>query len=250
MRTTLAALAAAGAFEGERSFRWLDERMPLDVPAATRLVYERFYLVGGQPTARSAPPRERLLAHALSRALAQVRVSPRQDPELGWHHMPGALPHAPGTPGTARAYWHLCREGALPAARALRILDEAGLRYHFKVANDPGQFVRCDAAVLYAPREAMGDPALQAFHRAIAPWLRSATPAFARAVAPGVALADDPGGGESFGLHRCRLAVEGLHAAWREGRDPLDAMLGAFRDAGIERPHLAPGRDEIPWGSA
>jgi len=248
--SALAALAQAAAFEDATTFRWLDERIPLDVAGAARLLYDRFYVRGGAPAKEGAPARERLLSHAMARALAQARPAPRQDPDLGWHHAPGAKPHAPSTPGTARAYWHLCREGALPAVRALRLLDEQGLSYHFKVLNDPGQFVRCDAAVLYAPRESMGDPALAAFCRALAPWLRPGTPAFARPVAKGVALADDPGGGESFGLHRCRLAAQGLLAAQRDGRDRLAAMEEELRKAGLDAPHLAPGRSEIPWGGA
>jgi hypothetical protein len=239
LRDALAPLAAAGSFADARTFLWMGERYEnVEVADAARLIYERHYL-RGSPVREAMPPRERLLAHALHRALEKARGAPRQDPDLGWCHMPGARRHAAGEPGTARVYWHLCREGALPFARALRKLD---LPHHAKIANDPSQFVRADAAVLYAPRDALD---VRALHEAVKPWLRPGTPAFARRIAPGVAVADDPGRGESFGLHRSRLAAEGLHEAWRAGRDPLDALEARFRAEGLDAPHLAPGRSEI-----
>src|SRR5581483_782259 len=47
--SALAALAQAAAFEDATTFRWLDERIPLDVAGAARLLYDRFYVRGGAP---------------------------------------------------------------------------------------------------------------------------------------------------------------------------------------------------------
>jgi hypothetical protein len=73
------------------------------------------------------------------------------------------------------------------------------------------------------------------------------TPLFTRALAPGLALAEDPGTAESFGSHRCRLVAEGVWRAWRGGATSPDARLAAvedaFREGGVdpERPWLAAG---------
>jgi hypothetical protein len=64
------------------------------------------------------------------------------------------------------------------------------------------------------------------------------TPLFALRLAPGVSLAEDPGNGESFGMHRCRLAAQGVWAAWRDGMRGADARLSAvetaFAQAGVD----------------
>jgi HopA1 effector protein family len=43
------------------------------------------------------------------------------------------------------------------------------------------------------------------------------TPLLAKRMAPGVALAEDPNNGESFGQHRSRLLAEALYAAYEKG---------------------------------
>ena len=88
-------------------------------------------------------------------------------------------------------------------------------------------------------RGLLTSPALARVHKATARWLRDGTPPWTRPLARGVSWADDPGGGESFGLHRCRLAAEGLGSG--EGVD------AAFRAAGLDplRPHLAPGARDV-----
>jgi hypothetical protein len=111
--------------------------------------------------------------------------------------------------------------------------------------------------VLYVARRhwpLAAELALSARER-VAGGMGSETPLFAAALAPGLAFAEDPGSGESFGMHRCRLAAEGVWAAWRAGtRAPaarLAAVAEAFRRGGVdpERPWLAAGstgRYEVP----
>ena len=54
--------------------------------------------------------------------------------------------------------------------------------------------------------------------------VRHGAPALTRSLAPGLALAEDPGHGESYGLHRAMLVAEGLcgnlrraRSGWRRG---------------------------------
>ena len=61
---------------------------------------------------------------------------------------------------------------------------------------------------------------------------------------PGVAFAEDPGGGESFGSHRCLLIAEAAVTAAEHGIRSLDGRLDLVRtrfvEAGssLEAPHL------------
>jgi hypothetical protein len=68
----------------------------------------------------------------------------------------------------------------------------------------------------------------------------------------GVGAADDPGNGESFGMHRCRLLAEGLVEAYRSNIAGTDARIKAvqarFSQNGLnlDAPYLAPGLAEYP----
>jgi hypothetical protein len=80
--------------------------------------------------------------------------------------------------------------------------------------------------------------------------LRSPTPAFARWIGPGVAIADDPPDGGSFGMLRCRQLAEGIARADREGAgssaERLATVAARFAEDGasIDALHLGPGSPE------
>ena len=63
----------------------------------------------------------------------------------------------------------------------------------------------------------------------------------------GLGLAEDPGGGLSFGQSRCRIAAEGLVRAHAEGAQSpaarAERMAAAFRERGLDPlcPYLEPG---------
>ena len=84
--------------------------------------------------------------------------------------------------------------------------------------------------------------------------MREAVPALTLPLAPGLAFAEDPGGGESYGSHRCRLIVEAVLEAWREGENTLEGRLArvaeAFRRKGLDiaRPYLGPDATGDPAG--
>src|SRR5581483_2557013 len=115
-----------------------------------------------------------------------------------------------------RVYWHLAPQGAAPLlAAATRALRKAKAAFMLKLMDDPQSYRRADSAVLYVPAGEWprAAAALPRVHAAVAPYLRRAAPLFTLRLAPGVGLAEDPGGDESFGLHRSRLVAEGLFAA-------------------------------------
>jgi hypothetical protein len=132
-----------------------------------------------------------------------------------------------------RFYWHLASDTAPRLVHALTSrLNEARLQFRAKVVNDPARYTRCDAGVLYVHRddyEAVA-PMVRATYRQLAGGLRPATPAFAKRLAPGLAVAEDPGDGDSFGMHRVRLLAEGIVDAHERGLADVAAAIGAVAD--------------------
>jgi len=63
-------------------------------------------------------------------------------------------------------------------------------------------------------------------------------------------LAEDPGNGESFGMHRCRLTAEGIVDAWRQNHMGPEAWLQAvdarftLNGLKLNYPYLGPGSIE------
>lgn len=149
-----------------------------------------------------------------------------------------------------RLYWHLTAAGAASwMARLTGLLNAAGIPFRAKALSDPGSYRRADAGVLYlAPdRYEAARRAVAATYREIRGELRPAVPLLARRLAPGLAVAEDPGNGESFGQHRCRLVARGLWRAFEAGRagaaERLESVVAELRREGLDpcRPHLGPG---------
>jgi hypothetical protein len=161
---------------------------------------------------------------------------------------------AAGDGGVVRLYWNLSAEGAADFVRAVStVLNEARVPFHAKIVDHPARFTRCDAAVLYLPRSSYPAAAewLPRIHRELAPFLKPPTPVFSKQLAPGLGLAEDPLGGESFGWHRCRLLADGLVRAYEQGpkseAQRIETVAERFSEEGIrpETPYLNPGSNDI-----
>ncbi len=146
-----------------------------------------------------------------------------------------------------RHYWNLeSAGGAALIAAGTRVLNRAGVPFRLKVAIEPAAYDRRDAGVLYTPRRALAAVAalLPTIYEAVATHLRPGAPALTKPLAAGLAGADDPPGGESFGLHRCGLLASGAIDAFERGvtagPDRLAAVEADFEAAGVsfERPYL------------
>jgi len=149
-----------------------------------------------------------------------------------------------------RIYWNVNAEGGVCLLQSITsILNRACLPFRLKVVNNPSRFIRCDAAILYLRKADYSDAAdtLRSVYREIAGNLSPETPAFTKCIAGGVGLAEDPGQGASFGLHRCRLLANGMIDAHFQGRRSLDdklALVAArFSEDGLrlEEPFLSAG---------
>ena len=140
-----------------------------------------------------------------------------------------------------RFYLDLRPEGAVPFIReATRRLNAAGLAFVAKVVDDPDGFDRRDSAVLAFERRDRGgrSPPRRSSARRSRRSSTGARPAMTLPLAPGLAFAEDPGGGESFGCaplppHR-RGRRGGRRARAREPEERLELVRERFAEAGIE----------------
>jgi hypothetical protein len=149
-----------------------------------------------------------------------------------------------------RVYWNLKPEGAVHLLRVCtQELNDRGLFFQLKVLNDPAAYSRCDAGVLYF-QKADFTPVAAVLRFALprlAPFLKREVPLFTKCLAPGVGFAEDPGGVESFGQHRCRIFADGIIGAYEQKARHLDKRLAIvadrFASAGIclNTPYLNPG---------
>ena len=132
-----------------------------------------------------------------------------------------------------RWYWNLTATGAVCFLRkATLMLNRARLPYKLKVLNDPARFTRCDTVVLYIRKAECSavSQILAEVYPEVAADMKPGIPVFTKRLAPGVALAEDPGQGESFGLHRCRLLSEGMIRAHEQSRKSLEDRLECVED--------------------
>jgi hypothetical protein len=148
-----------------------------------------------------------------------------------------------------RVYWNLKPEGAVHLLRVCtQELNDRGLFFHLKVLNDPAAYSRCDAGVLYFQKADFTAVAavLKFALPQLAPFLKREVPLFTKCLAPGVGFAEDPGGVESFGQHRCRIFADGIIGAYEQKARHLDKRLAIvadrFASAGIclNTPYLNP----------
>lgn len=158
-----------------------------------------------------------------------------------------------------RFYWNLTSEGAAPFVEAAtRLLNEGRLPYRLKVLKEPSHYTRCDAGVLYIRkhdyRAVAG--AVRQIYPLIARHMRQGTPVFTRTLAPGLGLAEDPGQGDSFGQHRCRLLADGIILAHEQGRKGRDEQMRTVADRfaaegiSLDAPYLNAGaNDDYEWES-
>jgi hypothetical protein len=146
-----------------------------------------------------------------------------------------------------RLYFHCGAEhAALLVGELTTMLNRFQTPFQLKTPTAPDLYGRTDAAVLYiGSRYFPIVVRLVALIREKVP-LEAATPLFTKTLWPGVGAAVEPGSGESFGSHRCRLTAEGIVDAWRQGEQKASKRYAAvearFASVGLDlsRPWLGP----------
>jgi len=182
----------------------------------------------------------------------QLGISP------GFYLAHGNIELDPGREsGIVRVYWNTNADGAVKLMAGLTgSLNDRGLAFRLKVIAHPDSFTRRDAAVLYLRGDDFDTaaPTLARVHGAIASKLGAAVPAFTKPLAPGVAVAENPTGGMSFGWHRCGLLaeaiIEGHERRLRTIERRIDRVAERFAEAGLslDAPYLNPGAtDRYRW---
>jgi hypothetical protein len=167
---------------------------------------------------------------------------------------PGVLRVLGDTPAGGEDRVRLCCDIAAAAAvtfvaRATYALNRADLPFELDVLADPVGYGRGPAADLLVARAdgAAAIAVLRPLLRTLRTHVSGDPPAFTKPLGGGLALAEEPGGGERFGEHRCRLLAEAIVAAGDEGLCPSVARLVAVRErfAGdgisLDIPYLQPG---------
>ena len=153
-----------------------------------------------------------------------------------------------------RFYWNIKRQGAAPLMLAITAaLNDAALPFRFKILDQPNQFNRCDAAVLYMSKgkfDLVGD-IIGNIYSKVLPCLNNETPLFTKNLLPGLGLAEGPRTGMSFGIHRCGILAEAIVRAYELGKKTIAKRLEIARQCfdeeqlSIERPYLNPGSVDI-----
>lgn len=153
----------------------------------------------------------------------------------------------------ARLYFNL-RPAAASAwmAEVTRTLNRHRVPFQFKVLRHAAAFTRVDSGILYVPRRHAGFVAALVLDLArTLDGLLDPVPWFTCRLARGIALADNPPGGGSFGLNRMNIVAEGIVAAWMDSDSSVAGRLLAigkrFRGAGIDpgQPWLNPGNTRV-----
>jgi hypothetical protein len=195
-----------------------------------------------------ASPNRRGLA---PRVGEQLLIVQRQDapPAEGWWRTWGGG-WRPSDPPEAltRLYF------AVEPARVLElighltaVLQELATPWLLKAAAEQAALGRPDAVVIYLPSADLGDvgesaPVIRALASCATGLVREERPALTAAIARGVALAEDPADGQSFGERHSAVVARALLEARRAGADPHPVLVSALRAAGTDpvQPHLRP----------
>jgi hypothetical protein len=147
-----------------------------------------------------------------------------------------------------RLYFHCRAEDAvLLVSELTAALNRFQTPFQLKTPTAPALYGRTDAAVLYVGGRYFPIAARIVEFVREKVRLEPATPLFTKTLWPGVGAAVEPGTGESFGSHRCRLVAEGIVDAWRRGDQGAPARYAATEarfaaaDLDLKRPWLGPG---------
>jgi hypothetical protein len=206
-----------------------------------------------------AVPGERLRSATGDGLRSGVEADVRLPKELrrmspGYYMLLGDVPLDPRVNQLVRVYWHLTEELAVAfVAAASTVLNRARLAFRLKVLDRGDAYRRCDAAILYAYKSdfSRAHDALRELHLQFAGLLPAIVPPFTKQLAAGIALAEDPGGGASFGEHRCSLLADALIRASEQGAGDAEGYATIIRahfvEAGVDldAPFLAEGSSDI-----
>jgi hypothetical protein len=150
-----------------------------------------------------------------------------------------------------RFYWNLTVGAAVQYMQlATGLLNEARIPFRTKVLSDPSSYVRADSGVLYVEQRHFRVlcPLVTRIHEAITTGLREDVPMFAKRLAPGLGLAEDPNNGLSFGQSRCNAVARAAWLCHLRGIDGADERLRLLGGE-VKKDGINPGAPFLNSGS-
>jgi hypothetical protein len=186
------------------------------------------------------------------RAGDHVAVTRRRDrsvPEEGWWYTWGSVGPPPALP-LLRVYWNCGSEAAPIVVKAITtVMEQGAAPYMLKCPSHDALFGRCDSIVLYLSPQVWHSARqrLREAYQQVAKCLRPQAPRMALSLGPGVAIAEDPADGRSFGESRSRAVADGVIHVLLSGaaktEDVVATMAARLPAHGISlsRPYLRAG---------
>ncbi|HJS64665.1 MAG TPA: T3SS effector HopA1 family protein [Nitrososphaeraceae archaeon] len=113
-----------------------------------------------------------------------------------------------------RIYWNITSDGAVSLVKYLTTeLNNKNIPFQFKILKDENLYTRADAGVLYIDKNDVkkASKSLSVIYDNIKSFLKPSVPLFAKKLASGISLAEDPSNSESFGQNRCRIFAESIY---------------------------------------
>ncbi|MCH5049618.1 T3SS effector HopA1 family protein [Pectobacterium aquaticum] len=160
-----------------------------------------------------------------------------------------------------RIYWSIIPEGAAKlVALITEVLNAHNIAFNFKCLNHADLYHRADSAVLYLEKRYFDYTlrVLKPHIPALDKYSLNIHPLFTHPITKGVSFAEDPGNGQSFGMHRCQLIAKGLLNAYEKQQTHTSSIstsqinqaciIEVFTSKGIaiNRLHLNPDTLSLP----
>jgi hypothetical protein len=155
-------------------------------------------------------------------------------------------------------YFNLRSTGAAPVMGSLTSrLNALHVPFTFQVPSDPEDYDRYESGVLHCAKSDYGRvrSVLTEMYAEHSGHFRPETPLFTKAIAPGLAVAEEPrqkfSDLEDFGLHRCQILTHGLLQVYEQDEDAAEIkammILGQMEEWGInpEFAYLEEESDDI-----
>ncbi len=152
-----------------------------------------------------------------------------------------------------RFYFNIKSTGAVKLIQLLtRQLNKYKIPFSFKCLNNPALFIRSDAAVLYVnkPYYHITSQVLYNIYPKVQSEMNSQVPLFTKKLSDGLSIAEDPGNGDSFGMHRCRLFARGIYNSYlNNGTSPeniLQSIEQSFKanEISLHTPYMNSGEQD------
>ena len=144
-----------------------------------------------------------------------------------------------------RIYWNIEPKGASTLIELIsKLFNTYQVPFTFKCLNHPDLYIRNDSAVLYFDKDDLMivHQIIKRVIPKIQSYLKIAVPLFTKKIANGVSIAEDPGGGKSFGNNHCKALAEALVAAFMNqltGTKHNDFIYQYLLERGIDPKRMA-----------